>query len=153
MFEGQPLLKLEYWLNLLYGSQVEEVAKEVDRLFLDVLKIVVGSPLHHQPGLLTCACRNTVKGLDMSILGLDGRIFQSLTMQLSNKLKGLGVRSQHFISPFAYYGALRQSLPHFSSVCLALQNIFGEENGDYQRCTQLLASGCLTCTELEDCCI
>ena len=52
--------KLEYWLGLLYPSQVEETAKAVDKLILEVMERVTGSHIPRQPGFLTCECCTTV---------------------------------------------------------------------------------------------
>ena len=125
--------KLEYWLGLLYPSQAEEAAREVDKLHREVVEKVVGSHLPHQPGLLTCPCCITVEGLEVNIPGLEGHTYQSLTLQLPLKLGGMGLRSQLFVSPLAYYGAIEQSLPHFSTVCPALKHLYGEEEGEDQR--------------------
>ena len=140
--------KLEYWLGLLYPSQVEEAAREVDKLFREVMERVVGSHLPHQPGLLTCACCTTVEGLEVHIPGLEEHTFQSLILQLPLRHGGLGVRSQLFTSPLAYYGALEQSVPHFSTVCPPLQHLYSEEEGEAHRWAPLLASGCRTGREL-----
>ena len=90
----------------------------MDKIYREVVEKVVGSHLPHQPGLLTCPCCYTVEGLDVNIPGLEGHTYQSLTLQLTLKFGGMGVRSQLFVSTFAFYGAIEQSLPHFSSVCL-----------------------------------
>ena len=54
------------------------------------------------------------------------------------------------MSPFAYYGALEQSVPHFSTICPALQHLYSKEEGEAQRWAPLLASGCRTGRELQE---
>ena len=122
----------------------------MDKLFREVTERVVGSHLPHQPGLLTCACCSTVEGLEVHIPGLEGHTYQSLSLQLPLRHGGIGIRSQLFVSPFAFYGALEQSVPHFSTICSTLQHFYSEEEGEAHRWAPLLASGCRTGRELQE---
>ena len=107
--------KLGYWLAMVHPTQLEEAAREVDSLFWDVLEEACASRLPREEGLVPCQCcpQHGMRGLYPAILGLHNNSYQSLTHQLPIKLGGLGLRSQESLIPYAYYGAVDMSLPHF----------------------------------------
>ena len=141
--------KLEYWLGLLYPSQVEEAATEMDSLCLGLLEHVCGSHLPSAPGSLSCPCCNTVEGVSPGIPGLPQHTtFQSLIKELPIKLGGMGLRSQRFLSTYAYYGTLEQAIPHFAVVCPPLAHLAGEDLSVDMRWAPLLTSGCRAGEEL-----
>ena len=139
--------KLEYWLTLVHPSLIEDAAKEVDSLLHSVLERVVGSHLPQQAGNLTCACCPMVEGFDTGIPGFP-TTYQHLTTTLPLKLGGFGLRSQLFLSPYAYYGGVEQSLPYFSTVCPPLAHLYDEELGADMRWETLLNSNTRTGREL-----
>ena len=53
-----------------------------------------------------------VEGLQLAIPGLPASSFQALITRLPIKHGGFGLRSQVDTIPYAYYGALEQSIPH-----------------------------------------
>ena len=69
--------RLEYWLGLLHPSQVEEAARELDALYLEVLENICGSHLPKMGGSLTCRCCPMVEGLQLAIPGLPASSFQA----------------------------------------------------------------------------
>ena len=72
-----------------------------------------------EEGPVTCQCcpQHGVSGLDPTIPGMPN-IYQSLTDQLPVKLGELGLRSHASLIPYAYYGEIKMSLPHFpTGVC------------------------------------
>ena len=142
--------KLEYWLTLVHPSLIEDAARNVDSLLHSVLEKVAGSHLPQQSGYLTCACCSMVEGFDPGIPGFP-TTYQHLTTTLPLKLGGFGMRSQLFLSPFAYYGGVEQSLPYFSTVCPPLAHLYDEERGADTRWEPLLNSNTRTGRELRAC--
>ena len=142
--------KLEYWLGMLHPSQVEEAARKVDSLFWGVLQVISGSHLPREEGPVTCQCCPTVEGLRAAIPGLSNTTYQELTVQLPIKKGGFGLRSQEFLVPYAYYGTLEQSVPHYSlGLCPGLAHLYGEQElGEARRWEPLLTSDTRTGKEL-----
>ena len=97
--------QLEYWLSMLYPSQSRWPAEEMDSLCHQLLEKVCGSHLPETPGRLSCSCCSTVEGLGLAIPGMPVNTpFQSLTIGLTNKQGGMGLRFQEFLIPYAFYG-------------------------------------------------
>ena len=145
--------KLEYWLGMLYPSQVEEAARQVDSLYWEVMETVCGSHLSRVGGPMACTCCPMVRGMCPDIPGLQGSSFQSLTLGLPIKLGGFGLRGQASLSSYAFYGALEQTIPHFDSgLCPQLAHLYGEEElGEARRWEPLLTSDTRTGRELTSC--
>ena len=101
---------------------------------------ITGSHLPRRAGPLTCACCPTAAGLDPGIPGLSITT-QQLTTSLPLKLGGFGLRIQEFLSPYAYYGGVEQSVPHFSKVCPPLAHLYDSEGDVNTRWQPLLNSG------------
>ena len=143
--------KMEYWLAMVHPSQMEDAAREVDSLYWEVLEEVCGSHLPREEGPVSCQCcpQHGVTGLDPGIPGLPNISYQSLTAQLPIKLGGLGLRSQVSLIPYAYYGAIEMSLPHFQAgICPQLAHLYDEDVSEDVRWAALLDSDCRTGREL-----
>ena len=98
----------------------------MDELYWGVMETICGSHLPREGGSLTCRCCSMVEGLCPDIPGLANYTFQSLKLQLPIKKGGFGLRSQAMLIPYAYYGALEQTIPHFSSgLCPQLAHLCG----------------------------
>ena len=119
---------------------MKDAAKEVDNLYHAIMEKITGSHLPRQAGPLTCACCPTVAGLDPGIPGLSITT-QQLTTSLPLKLGGFGLRSQEFLSPYAYYGGIEQSVPHFATVCPPLAHLYDRDGDVSVRWQPLLNSG------------
>lgn len=78
--------------------------------------------------------------------------FQRWVFHLPIKQGGLGIRSQAFISPFAFYGAIEQVVPFFGGergVFPSLAHLYREEEfGVERRWESLVRSGCRAGVEL-----
>ena len=90
-----------------------------------------------------------MEGVSPGIPGLPQHCtYQSLTTELPIKLGGMGLRSHLFLSSYAYYGALEQTVPHFATVCPPLEHLAGEGLSVDTRWSHLLTSGCRAGKEL-----
>ena len=132
---------------MVHPSQMEDAVREVDSLYWEVLEEVCSSHLPREEGLVTCQCcpQHGVTGLNPGIPGLPNISYQSLTAQLPIKLGGRGLRSQVSLIPYAYYGAIEMSLPHFQAgICPQLAHLYDEDVTEDVRWAALLDSDCRT---------
>merc|ERR1711954_15730 len=81
--------KLDYWLTLVYPSQVRKAAQDIDKIELGVIENLLGMhvPLHGEGLGWECP-------LQLPIQGLDGRSFQHWVIRQPIKMGGLGIRSK-----------------------------------------------------------
>ena len=139
--------KLDYWLTLVYPSQVQAAAERMDKLQMQVMERLVGMKIPLQGEGLGWDCP-----LWLPIDGLDGRSFQQWVLRQPVKMGGLGLRSYMETSLPAFIGGVEQSLPHFTGeagVCPQLRGVLGVWTGENdRRWQQLLDSGCRTGREL-----
>ena len=138
--------KLDYWLSLVYPSQVRPAAEGMDKLMLESVESLLGVHIPLSDEGLGWECP-----IQVPVQGLEGRSFQQWVMRQPVKMGGLGLRSQVELSPAAFIGGLEQSLPHFSdSICPQLTEVVGDGDGQENlRWQTLLRSGCRTGRELE----
>ena len=92
-----------------------------------------------------------VEGLQLAIPGLPASLFQALITRLPIKQGGFGLRSQVDTIPYAYYGALEQSIPHLASVCPQHAHLYGQDLGEGRIWEPLLNSLSRTGQELAAC--
>ena len=80
--------KLDYWLTLVYPSQVREAAEKMDSLQIKVMEILLGLkiPLQGEGFGWDCPLR-------LPIDNLDGRSFQQWVIRQPVKSGGCGLRS------------------------------------------------------------
>ena len=139
--------KLDYWLTLVYPSQMREAAERMDKLEMKVMDTLLGMKIPLQGEGLGWDCP-----LWLPIDGLDGRSFQHWVIRQPVKSGGFGLRSKVETSPAAFIGGLEQSLPHFpgdGGVCPQLGGVIGDWTGqDDRRWQHLLQSGCRTGREM-----
>ena len=130
--------QFEYWLGLVYPSQVLEAARDMDKIIWEVLETVAGAHIpREEEGLGWEEC------LDVPISGLRGRSFQHWLVSLPIRQGGLGIPSQAELSPLAFIGSLENALPFFGGeggVCPSLGHLVGEEKDS--RWAPLLATNC-----------
>ena len=140
--------KLDYWLSLVYPSQVRGAAEEMDKIMLGSIERLLGVHLPMYDEGLGWECP-----VQVPVEGLQGRSFQHWVMRQPVKMGGLGLRGQVELSPAAFIGGLEQALPHFigvGGVCPQLVAVLGEGDGQVDlRWQTLLRSGCRTGRELE----
>ena len=111
--------KLDYWLTLVYPSQVRKAAEDMDKLEMQVMDKLIGVhvPLHEEGLGWDCPLR-------LPIMGLNGKSFQHWVLRQPIKMGGFGLRSKVETSPAAFIGGLEQALPHFTGeggICPALR--------------------------------
>ena len=139
--------KSDYWLTLVYPSQVKTAAERMDRLMMKVLEGLLGMHIPMEGEGLGWDCH-----LRVQIDGLDGRSFQQWVIRQPVKMGGVGLRSQVELSSAAFIGGLEQALPHFTSeggVCPQLVGVLGDGNGqEDMRWWPLVQSDCRTGREL-----
>ena len=135
--------KLDYWLTLVYPSQVRAAAQRMDKLQMQVLETLLGMKIPLVGEGLGWDCP-----LWLPVDNLDGRSFQNWVIRQPVKSGGFGLRSNVETSPAAYIGGLEQSLPHFTGeggVCPQLGRVLGDWSSQGERRWQhLLQSGCRT---------
>ena len=140
--------KLDYWLTLVYPSQIKKAAEKMDRIVLSILEKLLGTeiPMTDEGKGFECPVR-------VPISELDNKSFQSWIIRLPIKSGGLGLRSNVETSPAAFIGGVEQSLPHFSKengVCPALVDTIGDFLGDCgTRWSKLINSNCRTGQEFQ----
>ena len=147
--------KLEYWLAIMYPSLVKEAAQRVDDLFWGMMEEIVGSHLPKTEGPSSCTCCPTATGFSPHLPGQgQSQSYPRYIFNLPIRLGGMGIRSQVFLSPFAYYGALEQVVPHFGGekgVCPSLGHLYNvEESGVDRRWETLISSGSRAGVELQE---
>ena len=146
--------KLEYWLAIMYPSLVRDAALRVDKLFWGVLEDVAGSHLPEVAGTPPCTCCIGVEGVCPVLPEqIPTQSFQHWVFHLPVKQGGLGIRSQLFLSPFAYYGAIEQVIPYFGGekgICPSLANLYNVEQGVDKRWESLVRSGSRAGVELQE---
>ena len=139
--------KLDYWLTLVYPSQVKAAAEKMDMLMVEVLEKLVGMHIPMEVEAVGWDCP-----LHVPVDGLGGRSFQQWVIRQPVKMGGLGLRSQVELSHAASIGGLEQALSHFTGkggVCKQLVGVLGEWDGQEDRRWQpLLESDCRTGKEL-----
>ena len=139
--------RLDYWLALVYPSNVRAAAEKMDRLIMTVLEKLIGVHIPLESENLGWDCP-----LHVPIQGLESRSFQQWVIRQPVKSGGLGLRSHVELSPAAFIGAIEQALPHFigeGGVCTQLSPVLGDGAGlESMRWQQLLQSGCRTGREL-----
>ena len=136
--------QFEYWLGLVYPSQIMAAAKRVDNILWDVLEKVVGAHIPREDeGLGWEDC------LEAPVGDLGGRSFQHWLSSFPIRQGGLGITSQQELSPLAFIGSVEQALPFFGGergVCPTLGHLVGEQQET--RWAPLLESDCRTAREL-----
>ena len=137
--------QFEYWLSLVYPSQIQAAAEEVDGVLWNMLEKVAGAHIpRSDEGLGWEEC------LDIAVRGLGGLSFQYWVANMPVRMGGMGLISQADLSPIAFIGGLEQALPYFggeSGVCPPLQHL-GAGGQQEERWSPLLQSGCRTGREL-----
>ena len=100
--------QFEYWLGLVYPSQVMVAARGVDRIIWEVLEVVAGAHIpREEEGLGWEEC------LDIPVRGLEGRSFQHWLASLPVRQGGLGITSQVELAPLTFIGSVEQALSFF----------------------------------------
>ena len=137
----------DYWIQLVYPSQIQAAAMEIDKVYWRMLEACTGSSIpREEEGLGYEAV------VDMPVRGLEGLSFQSWVAMLPTSKGGLGIRRQVDVSLTGFLGALEQTVPFFAGergVCPQLGHMVGrEEDGELQRWAPLLATNCRTAREL-----
>ena len=140
--------KLDYWLTLVYPSQVRIAAARMDSLQIKVMEILLGMKIPFQGEGLGWDCP-----LTLPIDNLDGRSFQQWVMRQPVKSGGCGLRSHVETSHAAFLGGLEQAVPHFTGeggICPQLEGVVGDWTMAQEdtRWQHLLQSGCRTGVEL-----
>ena len=134
--------RLDYWLTLVYPSQMKRAAEKMDNLILKVMEKLIGCqiPMNETGEHWNCP-------VNVPVEGLSGRSFQSWILRLPIRAGGLGIRSNVETSHAAFIGGVEQALPHFtkdSGICSSLEDIVGDFKENNSRWTRLIQSGCRT---------
>ena len=140
--------RLDYWLTLVYPSQMKRAAEKMDNLILEVMEKLLGCPIPMSETGEHWNCP-----VNVPVDGLQGRSFQSWILRLPIRSGGLGIRSNVETSAAAFIGGVEQALPHFtkdSGICSSLEDIIGDFKEDNSRWTKLIQSGCRTGFEFQN---
>ena len=134
--------RLDYWLTLVYPTQMKRAAEKMDNLILKVMEKLIGCqiPMNETGEHWNCP-------VNVPVEGLSGRSFQSWILRLPIRAGGLGIRSNVETSHAAFIGGVEQALPHFtkdSGICSSLEDIVGDFKENNSRWTRLIQSGCRT---------
>ena len=135
--------KLDYWLTLVYPSQMVKAAEKMDKLLKNCLDHLIGDniPLDNSEE------KSWVCPINIPVDGQNGRSFQSWIMRQPIRMGGLGMRSQEEICSFAFIGGVEQALPHFTHgdrICPQLEDIIGNFEETPERWKKMIDSGCRT---------
>ena len=143
--------KMGYWLALQYPSDVRAAATRLDSILWTMFERATGLhvPREDEGAGVECV-------LNVPVAGLRGQSFQSLMARLPIKERGMGLRSMVDTIPTAFLGALEMSLPFLTGQegqCKLLEPILGDirEVDERRRWRTLIASGCRTARELQEC--
>ena len=110
--------RLDYWLTLVYPSQMKKAAARMDNLILNVIQKLLGCTIPMEENHLNWNCP-----IKVSISGLEKRSFQNWILRLPIRLGGLGIRSNLETSPAAFIGGVEQALPQFTKDSLICSNL------------------------------
>ena len=80
--------RLDYWLTLVYPSQMKRAAEKMDNLILEVMEKLLGCPIPMNETGEHWNCP-----VNVPVDGLQGRSFQSWILRLPIRSGGLGIRS------------------------------------------------------------
>ena len=139
--------QFDYWLQLVHPTQIERAATRVNRVVLEVMEKMTGVSIPQSDGGLSYTCP-----MNMEVMGLRGKSFQSVLTTLPIKLGGLGLRDQLQLSPAAYVAGLEQALPFFGGekgICPPLAEVGGEGQGAGSRWSKLIENGGRTAREMQ----
>ena len=135
--------KLDYWLTLVYPSQIQKVASKMDKVLKSVLNDLIGIEVPEKENGYSWSCP-----INIPVEGQSGKSFQSWIVRQPIRMGGLGIRSQVEVSPAAFIGGVEMSLPHFTNgdtVCQQLEPVIGNFNGNVkERWSRMIESGCRT---------
>ena len=123
--------RLDYWLTLVYPSQMKRAAEKMDNLILEVMEKLLGCPIPMNETGEHWNCP-----VNVPVDGLQSRSFQSWILRLPIRSGGLGIRSNVETSAAAFIGGVEQALPHFtkdSGICSSLEDIIGDFKEDTSR--------------------
>ena len=134
--------KLDYHLSLVYPTDMEAAAKEMDNLLWHMLEKAAGFciPRVDQGRGVECSPNPPVQRL-------HGRSYQELSVRTPVRLGGMGYRSVAETSLPAFLGGVEQALSHFTGeggVCAQLAGVVGNLQNSANRWRDLLTSGCRT---------
>ena len=135
--------KLDYWLTLVYPSQIQKVASKMDKVLKSVLNDLIGIEVPEKENGYSWSCP-----INIPVEGQSGKSFQSWIVRQPIRMGGLGIRSQVEVSPAAFIGGVEMSLPHFTNgdtVCQQLEPVIGNFNGNVkERWSRMIESRCRT---------
>ena len=120
--------KLDYWLTLVYPSQIQKVASKMDKVLKSVLNDLIGIEVPEKENCHSWSCP-----INIPVEGQSGKSFQSWIVRQPIRMGGLGIRSQVEVSPAAFIGGVEMSVPHFTNgdtVCQQLEPLIGNFNGN-----------------------
>ena len=135
--------RLDFWLTMVYPSQMEKCAERMDNLIINAIQKLLGSqiPLKEEGQNWNCP-------VQVPIEDLKGQSFQNWILRLPIKLGGLGIRSNKDTIHAAFIGGVEQALPHFTKgkqISPNLTEIIGDFSDQSQgRWAPLIQSGCRT---------
>ena len=149
MLVSSTCQKLDYWLTLVYPSQMKEAASRMDKLVLRVVQKILGSEIPLRGGQ-----EDWNTSINDPIESLKDRSFQEWVLRLPVRLGGLGIRSTLETRHAAFIGGVEQALPHFTNregVCDQLNPFIGDFTGSKDtRWGRLINSGCRTGSEFAE---
>ena len=140
--------RLDYWLTLVYPTQIKRAAEKMDNLILKVMEKLLGCPIPMDETGEHWNCP-----VNVPVDGLQGRSFQNWILRLPIRSGGLGIRSNLETSAAAFIGGVEQALPHFtkdSGICSSLEDVIGDFKENNSRWTKLIQSGCRTGVEFQN---
>ena len=138
--------KLDFHMSLCYPSDMEEAAKEMDRVLGTMLHSAVGFHIPMQEeGLGVEHCPKP------EVSRLKDKSYQNWMIRTPVRLGGMGLRSIEETRLAAYIGGVEQAVPHFvgeRGICKQLGQVLGDMQQPSTRWSELIESGCRTGSEL-----
>ena len=142
--------QLDWWLTLVYPSQMLEAAMEMDTILWNVLECCASSSIPRGHEGLGWECPMTAP-----VAAWLGRSYQDFKVRMPARMGGLGLSSMVDLIPAAFVGGVQQSLPHFvgeRQLCPQLSCVLGAHLQPANHMWQpLLESGCRTGQEFAEC--
>ena len=115
--------QFDYWLQLVYQSQVKEAAVLLDNVLWEVMEGAAGGEVPRRDGGQGWECL-----INPEVDSLKGKTFSEWVVRQPIRLGGMGLRSLADLSPAAFVGAVEQAVPSFygeKGVCPVLTAVVG----------------------------
>ena len=95
--------RLDYWLTLVYPTQIKRAAEKMDNLILKVMEKLLGCQIPMDE-----TGENWYCPVNVPVDGLQGKSFQSWILRLPIRSGGLEIRSNLETAAVAFIGGVEQ---------------------------------------------